>query len=125
MAKNNKSTLKSTIILKFVAKRPEYGFAYSSPTIDSKLLLFSRTVKKVEPKLIGVDFHITAGMKICDTKKERFCGAYSRVSRKTISSNDENKLAKILISEVEILHKTLENEYEKYKLGKAKLINSI
>lgn len=100
-------------------------FGLSEPQMTEKamarMVIFAKTVKKIEPQLIGFDFEITVGIKVLEIKpkKKEFnkYGTYVVLSRDFISRNTAGDIYKMMIDKFQEVHKELDKDLKKYILA--------
>ena len=86
-------------IYRFSAPKHEWEpFGLSEPVMSKKamarIVLFTKTVKDLLPKLFGFDYEITVGIKVLEPKKKGFkqYGTYIILGRKFITENSADDI---------------------------------
>lgn len=100
--------------------KKEYSFGTSLPNLSrvnmAKVLMFVRTLQKIQIHLKGKWSSATFGIKIINIKNNKIYGAYSLFKKRTIKNTEELKFMRLMIDEVEKIHAELEKNLKKYRL---------
>ena len=85
----------------------------------ARIVLFTKTVKDLLPKLIGLDYEITVGIKVMEPKKKKFkqYGTYIVLGRKFVTENSSDDIYKMMIDLFQEVHKELDKNLKKHILA--------
>ena len=84
----------------------------------ARIVLFTKTVKELLPKLLGFDYEITVGIKVLEPKKKGFkqYGTYIILGRKFITENSADDIYHKMIVSFQEVHKELDKNLKKHIL---------